>query len=293
MSNLDTASKIWERKGRGYWTTISKRQHFLGHDLAKAKRRFRELQLSAPITTTTRHSLQDLIVLYLRDAKTRLKPRSFSNCKDYLERWLGEYQDVRSAELRAYHIREWLSKHPTWNATTRKHAGAIIKGWSKWCEAEGLLDIDRLRSAKLPTALTREAADPADLIRLEKAIRDDAFRDFYVVLYDTGARPGEIAGLTADRVSIATSTALVHGKKRDRVIGLTPRALEIVRRLALARPEGLLFLTRTGSRWSQQRQKDAFDRWQIVAGCVGRVVPYSLRHDLYRRWTARGGSASL
>jgi len=283
-------SKVWLRKGRGYWSVVRGHQRFLSNDIKAAKRKLAQLLLESDIEAAPsgRHSMQDLVVTYLRQVHGTISPRGYRNYRDYLETWLGDYRHLRPSELRAYHLREWLAKHPTWNGTTKRFAGSIVKIWSAWLEGEGLIDIDRLRTASLPSKESRQAADPQDLIKLERVIRDDAFRDFFVILYDTGARPGEVAGLTAEMIHFDTSTVLVHGKKGDRIIGLTPRALAILRRCALARPDGLLLLTQNGTQWTQQRQKDAFDKWQAVAKTNGHITPYHCRHDLYQRWTAAG-----
>ena len=281
-------SRVWLRKGRGYWSVIAGHQRFLSHNLREAKLRLKELLSQTP-SKHGEHPLSHLVGLYLADCVTRVKPRTLSRYRDYLERWVAycDRERIAPADLRAYHLRAWLSSRRTWNPSTRNAAGRAVKMWSAFAESEGYLDGNRLRSASLPTPLKRAAADPEDLIRLERAITDDAFRDFYIILYDTGARPGEIAGLTAARVDFTTSTAIVDGKRGERIIGLTPRALEIARRCALVRPEGPLLVNANGEPWTQARQQWAFKKWEKVAGC-GHVVPYHLRHNLWQQWHRLG-----
>lgn len=107
------------------------------------------------------------------------------------------------------------------------------------------------------------------------------------MLYDTGARPGELTGLEAKHVDLKGSSAIVAGKSGERVVGLSPRALAILRRCALAHPEGPLLRTPKGMAWSRENYRKHF-RTHRKRIQLPKLVAYHLRHDLPRRWRAMG-----
>src|SRR6185369_3282067 len=92
--------------------------------------------------------------------------------------------------------------------------------------------------------------------------------------WETGARPQETVrvearyvNLSRGRVEIPPSQA--KGKKRWRIIYLTERAEEIVRRLMLKHPDGKLFRTIDGTPWRGCAINCRFTRLQAA---LGRIV---------------------
>jgi len=281
-------STIWPRKGRGYWSTIRGQQVFLGNDLKSAKREFERRQLERATTQPGRHTVPQLCKIYLAWSKGEVKPATQRNYRYALSAWAADYYDVKPRDLRAYHVTRWLAAHPEWNVTTKCLRARCVKIWSAWCDAEGYLDGDRLRKARLPTPLTREPVPVEDLERLDRAITCPSFGAFFRVLFDTGARPDEIATLEAGRIDWAAHTAVVVGKKGPRLIGITPRCIAILREEAKACPSGPILRTPRGSVWSEMNQKRHMDRWQIVSKASTHLTPYDCRHSLWRRWHAAG-----
>lgn len=288
-------SKIWTRKGRGFFTTLHGRQIPLGTDLKKAKQRFKQLLASSTPILPGQFSVAQLVGLFLtecdrRIAKNEMSSETVKSYRSYLNRWAEACRRVRPEHLRAYHVQAWVSSHPTWNSTTSADAISRVKIWSAWCEANGYLDADRLRSARAPQRLTRDAADPDDLLKLERAIACPYFRDWFQVLYDTGCRPGELRRLEASHVDFQRSTAIVRGKTGPRLIGLTERALGILRRCSAVNPNGHVLRAPGGGEWTQSTIKYHLGKWRLVAKVPSTTVAYHLRHDLHRRWSAAGNS---
>lgn len=281
-------SAIWKRKGRGYHTTINGCVYFLGHDKAEAHTRFRDLMMQQMPTRPGKHSIADLVVLYLKAVHGRIAPKTYKHYKSSLEAWVEHTTHLRPAELRAYHLYEWLEQQSTWGQSMRATVASHVRIWSSWAEQRDYIDADRLRKVRVDPILVRKPAKPEDLLKLEAAITSDDFRDAYVFLYDTGCRPGELYTLTAERVDLAESTALVCGKTGDRTVGLTPRLVAILRRRALRWPEGAVFRREDGEPWTASALRNRFERFQKLAKCSSHIVPYHPRHDLYRRWTAAG-----
>ncbi len=181
--------KPWKRKGRpGWFCEIGGVQHSLGTDKRRAELEFHRLRSQSKPITPGKHSLAQLVAIYLHWVKPHIKPVTYSNYYKSLQSWVDAHHDVRPADLRVYHFDQWFAAHPTWGPTQRNSAGRHIKTWSAWAADRDYLDADRLRRGKLPTALKREAAPVEDLERFEAAITDPHFLDYYHVLYDTGVR---------------------------------------------------------------------------------------------------------
>lgn len=87
--------------------------------------------------------------------------------------------------------------------------------------------------------LTRE--EQAEILA---AIRDEPFRQFVRVMFETGARPGEVARLTAADVNldlgmwVFAEHKTAKKTKKTRVIYLSPAMVELTRSLVEKYPEG-------------------------------------------------------
>jgi integrase len=295
--NVGRRSTVWKRKGRGYFTTINREQIPLGTDKKQAHAKLKELL--ATKHKRCEYTVAQLVTLFLDDCRSREPEERLSNetIKNYsytLPRWAEACRKINPEELRPLHLKAWLKGHPEWNQTTKSTMAKRVKVWAAWCRREGYLDVNYLQDAIAPNQLKREAADPEDLAKIEAAITHEEFRDFYQVMLDTGERPGELKTLTASGIDWARSTAIVRGKSGERIIGLTPRALAILRRCSVKWPEGSLLRTPMGHDWSPGAIHYHWKRARKAAG-IKRVpyqgcVPYHGRHDLHRRWSAAGVS---
>jgi integrase len=70
-----------------------------------------------------------------------------------------------------------------------------------------------LRSVRKPSIKRREAILTGDQDKsLLDATRDEEFRDFLIAVYETGARPGQVMGLTAQDVDFGAGLWVVKHK---------------------------------------------------------------------------------
>jgi integrase len=234
--------------------------------------------------------------MYLDAIQTEVRETTFKNYRWYLTRWYRHAGDKRAATIKPFDVREWLNaecprqvgkrKMKGWTNSSKHAAVSIVRQWSRWCKREGYLDNDPLADAKRPPLKTREAAPPADLDRFIAAIDDDLLRDYCLLLLDTGCRPGEIQTLEASQVDWENSSATVRGKTGPRVVSLTARSLDILRRLALLRPSGPLLQNETGKPWTRDTSYYRFQRLNKKLGTA--IVPYHFRHDMFRRASKAG-----
>ena len=175
---------------------------------------------------------------------------------------------------------------------------AAIRGFCRFLYAEAVLDEDpaegllgaRLEQ-KLPRVLGRRTIEHL----LSHGVPDTGQpldlrnRALLHVLYATGARVSEIAGLTADSIDPKHDFVRVLGKGRlERLVPLSPVAQELVQRyltetrplLAARRgnPSDALFLSKNGRPLERIRiyqiVREAAQRADVTVACT----PHSLRH---------------
>lgn len=175
---------------------------------------------------------------------------------------------------------------------------AAIRGFFRYLHAEAVIDEDPaegLLGARLDRTLPRVLGRRT----IEHLLRDGVpetgrplelrNRALLYVLYATGARVSEIAGLRADSIDPSRDFVRVLGKGRlERLVPLSPVAQELVQRylteirplLAVRRtsPSDALFLSRTGRPLERVRiyqiVREAAQRADITVACT----PHSLRH---------------
>jgi integrase len=100
---------------------------------------------------------------------------------------------------------------------------------------------------------------------------DRGLRDLLIVTWETGCRPQESLIVEARHVDLANQRWVLQQseeKNREaiRIIYLTDRALDIVRRLMLVRPEGPLFRNSRGDPWTADSVNCAFARIRTRIG---------------------------
>ena len=110
---------------------------------------------------------------------------------------------------------------------------------------------------------------------------NDALLDIIWFLHETGCRPHEARIVEAkdwdrDNRRFVLRRQDSKGKQSRRVIRLNEKATAIVTRLALKRPDGPLFRTRTNTPWSRHTLRSRFHDLGEKMGI--RVFPYILRH---------------
>lgn len=283
-------SGIWPRKDRGWYCYHHGRQIALGHDRQAAEQEFHRLKSQDAPAQPGRATVRDLVDRYRRWAAERVRANTYDLYHKSLEDWIGLHGPRRAADIRPFHVTDWLDRHKGWNGSTRHLRATIVKIWSAWATEQGHLDVDRLRGMRLPGIAKRQPAS-RESIEAMIAVSEGEFRDFVVVLFDTGCRPGEIRALESAFLDLKVSTARVHGKAGERVIGLTARAVEILRRNAATHPEGALLRAPNGRPWALTSLRNYFGRACKAAG-VEHVCPYDLRHRFWER-AIEGGADSV
>ncbi len=210
---------------------------------------------------------------------------------------LDGYADT-FAEFTLDTLRRWLADALAAGKarSTLARRTAAVRAFSTWAYRQGYLETDpaaRLKAPKTQRSLpdVMQSTRAAQLVEAETA--DDAHpaehlrdRAMLELLYATGIRVGELAGLDIKDVDLRRGVALVTGKgNKQRVVpfgdtaaGALGEWLEFGRG-ALAR-EGsgqALFLGSRGGRIDQRQVRRVVDRAGARTG-VGHISPHTLRH---------------
>ena len=217
------------------------------------------------------------------------------------ERGIADLDQVDEQVVSAFlmRLREGDDDHPPLTATSAGRTVVAVRGFHKFCVADGLASTDpaagvrppaparRLPKA-LPLADVEAILDAAGSAGTTLALRDRALLE---VLYGTGARISEAVGLDVDDVDRVDATVVLRGKGgKERMVPIGSYALAAVDAyLTRARPElasvgtpdraGALFLNARGGRLSRQSAWTVLVKAADRAGVTRDVSPHTLRHS--------------
>jgi tyrosine recombinase XerC len=171
---------------------------------------------------------------------------------------------------------------------------STIRSFYRWLVREGKVDASPLtglvapkREKRLPVVLSRD--DLTALIESADAVSPQGLRDRAILelMYASGVRISEAAGLNLKALDLGEQTLVVRGKgNKERMVlvgGPATRALK--RYLANGRPrlavgsEEALFLNKYGSRLSARSIQKIVRAQALKAGIDERVWPHLLRHS--------------
>lgn len=191
--------------------------------------------------------------------------------------------DVRS--FIAQQIKNGLSK------TTASRRLATIRSFLKYLNREGYIKsnpaklVSNPRTSKpLPRFLTVD--DVFSLIEKPEGIGFIPLRDRAILelLYSSGTRVSEIAGLNLEDVNIREGLVKVKGKgKKERLLPLGSKAAEalksyIIERILLKKKNNALFLSRRDTRLSERAIRRMVVKYARMIGINASIGPHTIRH---------------
>jgi integrase len=208
--------------------------------------------------------------------------------KRYLRGFLREWDDIVVADLEPAHVTVWLRKHPHWAANTQRDAISSVVAALEWAAApeQRYIPTNPLKGLKRPAPVSRGAEsliDPAVAARLYEAA-PPALQRVLFALEQTGARPGSICIIEAnDCLWEQRVIRLDKHKTRKKtgkplLIPMTETLRDLLRMLALRHPEGPLFRTARGKRWTLHWLDTCFLELVERLGLDPRPTLYHYRH---------------
>ena len=216
---------------------------------------------------------------------------------------------VREADVSAFVVALRAGPAPL-AASSSARALAAVRGLHRFAARDGLVAHDVAREVAPPT-LPRRLPKSLSIDQVEQllagvlgdgpaALRDRALLE---LLYSTGARISEAAGIDVDDLDPAGRTVLLRGKGgKHRIVPVGRPALAAVdayrvraRPALAARGRGTpaLLLNARGARLSRQSAWHALHAAAEVAGVAGSVSPHTLRHCFATHLLAGGADVRV
>lgn len=235
------------------------------------------------------------VVAYASDVKSFI-----SFLKD--EAATGEPLSLSAETIRGYCLKLGSSRHDRLSASVRKSKYAAssqerrlvgLKNYLRFLHREGCLEDDFSRFIELPRKpkhlpvhLSRKEVEDI----LEAATGNDfrATRNLAIleILYATGCRVSEVAGMNIDSVDIATGSAMVLGKgSKERKVIFGDFASRAIGRYLMFRldkashGEQALFVNKNGKRLSVRGFQRIVKQAGILANLAFEITPHALRHS--------------
>jgi len=172
-----------------------------------------------------------------------------------LQRFVEKYPDLRTDELRPYHVDNWVDDYQL-SVTSRRNYLRSVKRCLKWAKKQGYIDDNPIADLEVPSAEHKEVViSQEEFGRLMQYCRNEQFSDLMEVTWETGCRPQESMAVEARHVDLENQrwiffSSEAKGKKITRVVYLSDKALAITQRLMLKIPSGPIFRNTTGAVWT-------------------------------------------
>lgn len=199
-------------------------------------------------------------------------------------------------------VRAYLGELADRNLSASSVSGrlAAVRSLYRHALRRGVIDADPLigvraprRPSRLPRVLSVDEAATLVTGPARGAGRDEALtrRDgaMLELLYATGMRISELAGITLNRIDVGRRRLRVIGKgtkERDLLFG-DPAAVALRQYLEVARPAlaargdpgSALFLNASGRPLSIRGARGVIEKWVAATGVPHRTSPHTLRHS--------------
>lgn len=272
--------KPFYRKSRDTWyVQVDGRQVNLGRDREAAFLRYHQL-MAVPeqdrrIAQENAGAGMRLAELFDRFLDWVLQHRSADTYAWYqyrLQRFADRFPDLTIGQLRPYHVQQWVDSYPDHTPTTTRNYMRCIKRCVRWAKSLGYVDSNPIEHLSMPAGLPREVyINPQQFAELLSLTPDECFIDLITITYETGCRPQESLRIEIRHIDLKNQRWVMprseaKGKEAPRVVYLSDKAVEIMRRLIADRTNGYLFLNSRGKPWTTSAVNCAFQRIQHRLG---------------------------
>jgi integrase len=310
MARHATEPKYYKSR-KGYYTQIGGKQVPLaigpegGTTLEAAWERFRHVHAANPAKISDDSHLCAVLEAHLAWVEMHRDPPTYATRRKYLDSFHVHFGLKKVGELKRHHVQKWLDEHPAWNVSTKALALKCLKAALNWAADLEMISRNPLAGFRAGggvaarVTLINRAQHEALLARLGRRKNGRAVLGLLEVLWQTGARPGEVARATAAHVDWERRTIVLERHKTSRKTGkvrtiyLNPQAFEVVRRAAAEHPKGPLFPTRTGLVYRDKTLSNRFADARNALGLPRDITPYSYRHAYATDWLRSGKPVAI
>ena len=288
--------KPWFWKTRNEWmVTIKGERHRLGPDKVEADRQFHRMMAGdEPVAQVEQRDwlfaseVADEFQIFLQNERSKTTHDWY--CQ-YLDPFKERFMVQRADQLTADVVRTWVNGKWTSQASRRAAMRAVKAAFRKAVN-DGRLPHSPVAGMSLPAETARDHVVSAKAYKaVLAAITDQTFADLVTFVWMTGARPQEAliaewAHVEVKNSRIVLPPKLVKGKKRVRVIYLSPEALALVK---TKNGEGKLFKRADGKPYEKDYVRQIFRK--LEEKVKFRYCLYHFRHGFAHRSLAAGNDA--
>jgi integrase len=294
----------WYRKFNDTWyVQIGKKQEPLAKgkaNKAAAMEAYHRLMIGHKIEKPKTTSAALVCDLYLDWSKQEHKPSTQEWYRGHLQSFVDVCGRLVAAAVTPSDISTWLARRKKlakaarrdFGQSSRRGAITAIKAVWSWAEKNGHLDKNPLKHIERPVMKRRRPLTPEEMTAIFADVPDRAFQDFLKALRLTGARPAEVASVTA--ADVREDSWVLSEHKTDatgdpRTIYLNDEMKEITARRAALFPEGPIFRQHRGKRpWNRNAIRCRFRQLRKRLKLEPGVVAYGLRHAFVTDALERG-----
>lgn len=286
--------KPWFWKARNAWfVTIAGTRHLLAEDKAQAETKFHQL-MANPVRQSVRgDSLLSLFDLYLAWTKQHREEATYEWYRRFLQAFIETIPaNLTVDQLKPFHVQRWIDAAPSKSTSTKRGKVCAVKRALRWAKQQGYIDIEPLDSLQKPAMGRRERIiSQSEFSLILQHCPDEAFRDLLTAAWETGARPQEATSVEARHVDLKNARWIfpreeAKGKRKPRIVYLSPTAEEITRRLMKQFPSGTLFRNTDGTPWNKSAINSRFCRLQRKV--KAKYCLYHFRHSFATRMLQSG-----
>lgn len=281
--------KPWYWKARKAWfVTIAGVRHFLSEDKKEAELKFHQMMAIPTQQSIRGDTLVILFDQYLTWTKRHRSRATFNWYQRYLQEFIQTIPaHLTVGQLKPYHVQNWVDSDADKSSSTRRAKIRSVKRALNWAKQQGYINSQPLAGLTMPEDGRRDRMiSEEEYAAILAATSDTDFQNVIITAWETGARPQEITAVEARHVDLKHSRWIfpreeAKGKKRPRVIYLTPVAETITLRLMKQFPEGPLFRNSEGTPWKKDAINCRFSR--LKATLKTKYCLYHFRHSFATR----------
>ncbi|MHC4405346.1 MAG: tyrosine-type recombinase/integrase [Planctomycetota bacterium] len=282
--------KMWQRGQTGGWyVTINGEQIPLGKDKEEAEAEYQRLLGAGGFADVQR--ADDILDLYLDWVGVNRAPSTFKDHRTLLRDFNGALPNaIRVCDLKPFHVSRWLDGHDTWGDTMKNRVAGVVKRAFNWAVEQGLITHSPIAQLKAPPKRSSDVFVSTDMWEeIQRIVKDEAFRDFVTILWETGCRP--IEARTVERKHVQQDHWLFpkldsKGQRYNRVVWLSDKALSVCLKQMEKYQTGPLFRNRNGEPWTKNALVCRFKRLSEKLGT--RVNAKAFRHGFCTRALEKG-----